>query len=320
MKRKRRALKALTFEKAFEGYEALEHPDGTFTIQNFPIFGEVAADSNGNKIAATPEWLRAALDRSLKLQAEGFAGPAHVGHHGNWDALGQAADERERVGALVLRDLRPYRVEGKVEQTIFADLAEVSAEKFSRIQKGELPHVSVEYIEEHRPAIDSLAMTGSACPFKRYPNMKISKVTKAPKPTCYTVVAPAPPASAATFFEVPEKKGDPKDEKKSAPPATENAGNQDAQKQPPAGDPSTGGQQAGQQDGSQNAQDAAVGTAPPWAQAIVNGYGAMLQTIQAIAIKLGATLTPGALSGPVTLPPTPVSPVINTGKSPDTRW
>lgn len=298
-----RNLRAVTFEAAtaFAGYEALEHPDGTYTIKGLPIFGEVAADSNGNKIAVTPEWLRAALDRSLSLQADGFAGPVHVGHHGKWDALGQAKDERERVGALALRDLRPLKVEGKVEQTLFADITEIPAEKFERIRKGELPHVSVEYIEEHRPAIDSLAVTGSACPFKRYPNMKIAKVTKAPKAATYTVVAPAPPPAAAKFFEVgDEKKSEAPakdEEKKSAPPATENTGNQEAQNQ---GDPA--------------AQKDDVGAAPPWAAAIVQGYGMMLQLMQGIATKLGATIAPAAPSGPAVMATHPTGAVLNTVK------
>ena len=69
-------LNALTFEN---GLTAIDHGDGTYTLRDVPIFGEVAADSNGNKIAATPEWLRSAFDRAQLSQSEGFAGPVHEG-------------------------------------------------------------------------------------------------------------------------------------------------------------------------------------------------------------------------------------------------
>ncbi len=307
----KRALRALTFEN---GLTAIDHGDGTFTLRDVPIFGEVAADSNGNKIAATPEWLRSAFDRAQLSQSEGFAGPVHEGHHAKWDVLGQAKDERPRLGGLVLTDLRPHKVEGKVEQTIFADIVDIPADKFARIQKGELPYVSVEYIEEHRPAIDSLAVTGSSCPFKRYANLKVGRVVKAPRASAFTVVNPPAPSAVrgityltggnvaeepkkpATQVKDEKKGGEAGDNQTPAPPAPGNTGNQEAQAKPGPNGSSEPTKPA------QAQQDASVGTAPPWASAMTQAFAGLVATVQAMAQKMGATISPLMPSGPATIP------------------
>lgn len=211
---------------AFEGYIAHRHPDNTFTIKGLPIFGgDIDAGANHNTRRVDAAWRKQAFDYMRSLHESGFAGPAHVRHHEEWNALGEAQDEKTRVGTVVFNELKVIPVAGKPEETFIADVTDISAATFERIQKGELPHVSAEYVEVDQPRIDSVCFTGSRRPFKAYPNIKISRVIDAPKPARFTVAKNPAPTGAVIYMiqggSMPDdekKDNDKKDNDKKGPP------------------------------------------------------------------------------------------------------
>lgn len=101
---------------------------------------------------------------------------------------------------------------------------------------------------------------------------------------------------AAEFPKKDESKGNGEEKKEPAAPATENTGNTEAQNQ------------QAPQDQNQSAEQAAP---PPWAVAMTQTMSVVAQALQAIAQKVGASLTPMAPSGPAVMPPTSVGAVVN---------
>lgn len=102
----------------------------------------------------------------------------------------------------------------------------------------------------------------------------------------------------------------PDDKKADSPPAPVDEKKDEKTGGSPVADPTTGKPEA--KTGDPNAQDPAV--APPWAVAMTQAFGTMVQTVQAIASKLGAGMVPGSTGGPAVMPSTSTAALTNEAK------
>lgn len=150
-------------------YRAEQAPDGTFTVFDVPVFGEIEKYAHCGNPEIDGEWLSGALARFAAREAEGYLPPLHIKHHGYGDATQPAGHFRlTRVGSL--------SYEGQQIQVLFADFTAVPEHVFARMQAGELPYRSVEVLDWDETEIHSVALLDDEVPFFRFPNLRIGDV------------------------------------------------------------------------------------------------------------------------------------------------
>jgi hypothetical protein len=149
-------------------YTAKENPDGTWNIQDVPVFCTHTRElPNGKKLTINRRWLDDALHASVKRFVEDqYLAPLHIQHH-------EFGKDVKRAGFFKMRSVKRATYEGKACWMAFADLVGVPPEIFARIRAGELPYRSVEILDARKRQIDSLALLDHEVPFFRLPNLTI---------------------------------------------------------------------------------------------------------------------------------------------------
>lgn len=146
--------------KALDSSRATKNQDGTWTIQDVPVFATHKDWRDGRVVDEA--WLRSALERAVsRYKTDGYLPPIHVHHHG---------DEGVRfAGKFQLKGVEQVSYEGRPRPFLLADLT-VTPEVFEEIKAGRLPFVSVEIQRPSGPPeIDSLALLDHDPPFFRKP-------------------------------------------------------------------------------------------------------------------------------------------------------
>ena len=65
------------------GYTATQHPDGTWSILDVPIFAEVPKGARGSNQEVGREWMEEALRKArFRREKDGYIAPLHVHHTG----------------------------------------------------------------------------------------------------------------------------------------------------------------------------------------------------------------------------------------------
>lgn len=177
-------------------YEARLNADGTLDVFDVPILSELQKGEREDlpEFSIDSTWLAAALKQAAVRASEGYMAPLHIRHHGT-DKIAA------RAGFFVPRRIAEFQVDGKVAQTLFADLVRVNPDAAQRILKGELPYRSVEILNtKGAPEIDSLALLDSEPPQFRYPLLSIGKLVRMTNAHVRPLAAQTGPAVAYQAF------------------------------------------------------------------------------------------------------------------------
>lgn len=150
-------------------YTAIENEDGTWTIQDVPIFSKLPKGARSNQADIGADWMKAAIVRHRQLEEDQqHLAPVHMNHH-------EQGRETPRVGFLRLTRVAPIAQNGKDVEALFADIVGVSSADLDRIQGLALPYRSVEVLRWEKPEIASLALLGDEAPFFKMPMLKIGQ-------------------------------------------------------------------------------------------------------------------------------------------------
>jgi len=141
-------------------YEATRADDGTYTIRDVPIFGEVPKGEKGAPFDIDGKWLKDALANLKQRESEGYLPPLHFHHHG--------FDETQLAGHFRATKVANHLVGGETIAVLFADLVKIPADKFSQIQANEYPFRSVEIVSYDEREIDTLALLDDDAPFFKF--------------------------------------------------------------------------------------------------------------------------------------------------------
>lgn len=141
--------------------------DGTYTIYDVPIVGEIAKHERFNETPIDRKWLERAVAFHAVRMAEEYLPPSHVHHHGD------GAGRTERAGRFIPRRLGRFTLGGVEGWHVFADLVAIPESIFNQIQSDELGYRSVELPPVHlwatRQEILSLAFLPDEAPHFKYP-------------------------------------------------------------------------------------------------------------------------------------------------------
>ena len=147
-------------------FTAVENPDGTWNIQDVPVFCShkvkiAGANGKTKTTNVNKKWLTDAVKRGKhRFRADGYLPPLHIHHH-------HQGRETERAGFFRLRGVKRGKYEGKNIWVLHADLLRVPCGIYERIKAGELPYRSVEIHDVKKPEIDSLGLLDDEVPFFR---------------------------------------------------------------------------------------------------------------------------------------------------------
>ena len=149
-------------------YEAVQNPDGSWNINDVPIFAEhTVRMGDGKNIEIGKKWMEEALVVARSREAEDrYLPPLHIHHHGT-------GRDTKLAGFFRLKDVRETSYQGKPIWAMFADLVAVPAEIYDEIKKGRLPYRSVEIHRVTSPSIDSCAIMPDTVPFFRLPMLTV---------------------------------------------------------------------------------------------------------------------------------------------------
>lgn len=144
-------------------YPAVRNDNGTFSIRNVPIFGELAEGERGNAKPIDRKWMQSAIDQAKLRQGEGYKYRLHILHH-------DSSTKPQPAGEFNLTKVRPLTYEGRRMDVLHADFLNVPEHVFDAIQRGELLYRSVEINNiKGVPEIDSVALLSTETPFFRLP-------------------------------------------------------------------------------------------------------------------------------------------------------
>lgn len=159
-------------------HRAIQNADGTWNVENVPIFAEHTVEIPGTDEKGKPEvqkfkvgreWLESALKKAVaRFLDDGYMAPLHIHHH----IFGK---DTQPAGFFKLKRVAKAKYEGKQMWTAFADLVNVPPDIFSLIRRGMLPYRSVEIHNIEKPEIDSLALLDDEVPFFRFKLLTIGK-------------------------------------------------------------------------------------------------------------------------------------------------
>jgi hypothetical protein len=118
-------------------YRAQKDADGTYTIFDVPVFGELPKGARGNEETIDRSWMLAAVDNAhLDFQERGYLPPLNLRHRDGSLVIRSGHFRLTRVGTLLY--------EGRKMPAIFADLCKVPQSHFDAIVRGDWPYRSPE--------------------------------------------------------------------------------------------------------------------------------------------------------------------------------
>jgi len=169
-------------------YKAIDHQNGFFSIMNIEIFAEVPPGAKRNKERIGEDWMDKAIERNRLRRKEGFLPPVHIWHSD------ETAVKPTYAGKFVLTHRGTITYEGREIPALFANITDIPADVFKRIQEGTLPYRSVEVHDWENPEIDSLALMDTDVPFFRMAMTTIGEVRKqrGPLPVAFKHVMSTP--------------------------------------------------------------------------------------------------------------------------------
>ena len=153
-------------------YTAVDHENGFFSILNIEIFAEVPPGAKRNKERIGEDWMDKAIERNRLRRKEGFLPPVHIWHSD------ETAVKPTYAGKFVLTRRGTITYEGREIPALFANITDIPADVFKRIQQGTLPYRSVEVHDWDNPEIDSLALMDTDVPFFRMAMTTVGAVRK----------------------------------------------------------------------------------------------------------------------------------------------
>lgn len=149
-------------------YDAAQQPDGTWTIYNVEVMGELPAGARRNKKPIGPVWMRAAVDAMLR-DAPKHLPAVFVRHH-------DIGVEPIHAGLMYpKKDLGRMRVEGREMACILADIINVPPDVFAQIEKLQLPFRSPEVADWDKPELNGLALLPTEAPFFKMPMTSVRR-------------------------------------------------------------------------------------------------------------------------------------------------
>lgn len=141
-------------------FTATQNEDGTWNIENVPIFAQHKVKFGEEEKEIGQDWLLKAKAREdSRVSDDNYLPPLHIHHHG--------ARETERAGFFRSKSVAQANYQGKPLWMTFADLVRIPAEIFDKIKAGGLPYRSVEVHSLDEPEINSLALLDDEVPFFR---------------------------------------------------------------------------------------------------------------------------------------------------------
>lgn len=239
---------------------AEQAPDGTWTIRDVPLFGEMTYvdDETGERIPVDKPW----LERAVGFAQAGYASneylpQLHVNHHD----LGN--DQVEPAGTFLPQRVGRARTRDGEVWAVFGDLVGVYPEIYERIRQKRLKYLSCE-AKMRAGRLESCALLATRPPVHKFTPLTIGQETRTKfrlrSPEAVVAFSSSGVAARVlcripTPMSDPKKDGEeaPKPNADGAPPAT-----------PPAAPPAE--------------------TVPAWAQALLDGVkaiGAMLAKLVA---------------------------------------
>lgn len=154
-------------------YTATQNADGTWNLLDVPICGEIPEahiDShpwNGKPIDRA--WmLKTVENHQRKFKEEGYLPPLHINHHG-------PGVDPEPAGKFLPTRVGKLKYDGKDTDVILADLTLIPDEVFKRIEKGELPYISIETGSWDDGKFTSCAIMDSYAPHFSFPNVTVGE-------------------------------------------------------------------------------------------------------------------------------------------------
>lgn len=172
--------------RAFKGYRASKNADGTWNIFDVPIYAAnvrdfglmPAIDKKTGEIvpeqmivAHDAEWLGSAIATAqLDYEERGYRAPLHIHHHGKGEKV-------EEAGEIMPRYVKKTLYEGKLLDTLFADLHNVPNAAYEMIKARRLRYRSVEcpMSMKDRPEIKSLALLPHQPPHFKLPPLVVDE-------------------------------------------------------------------------------------------------------------------------------------------------
>ena len=167
-------------------YEAIDHGNGFFSILNIPIFAEVPAGAKRNKERIGEEWMDRAIEQNRMRRKEGHLPPVHIYHSD------ETAVKPSYAGKFIITKRGTITYEGSEIPALFANITDIPAEVFERIEQGTLPYRSVEVHDWDNAEIDSLALMDTDVPFFRMAMTTIGSVKKGTLPNNFKSVSEVP--------------------------------------------------------------------------------------------------------------------------------
>lgn len=150
-------------------YDATDNRDGTYTIHDVPICGELAAGERGNVDAIGKDWMEGAIAHHLGELVAGFVSPVHAGHN--------KLTESPALGTFVPMATRRVEIGGVEQWCLFADMT-VDQATLDSIREGRFPYRSIE-VNWDSGYIGSLALLAGVSPHFRFPMLREIRVLNA---------------------------------------------------------------------------------------------------------------------------------------------
>ena len=145
-------------------YRSIEQDNGKYRVLSVPIFSETIDERGNGQYTYDRPWLEQCANRMQELESKGHFKSIHLGHH-------EGQENLDLQGHL--SNVRVESFDGKAH--LFADLANVNQDTYTRLVDGAIPHRSVEISDPSSPCISSLALLSTQDPYHEYPNLVVSK-------------------------------------------------------------------------------------------------------------------------------------------------
>lgn len=155
------------------GKTAIQDDDGSWTVRDVPIFGELPKGERSNKKDIGREWMEQAIAKAALREKENYLPPLHINHH-DWNSTTRFA------GHFRLTRVEEVVYEGEKILALFADFVKVPQDAFALMEAGALPYRSAEVHDWDAPELNSLALLATEVPFFRFEILRIGqKIPKA---------------------------------------------------------------------------------------------------------------------------------------------
>jgi len=148
-------------------YRARQNDDGTWDVLDMPVFSLVPKGKKGAPKDITEDDLRAAVrEHQRKYKDDQFMARVNVLHN-------YGVQPATPAGFFLPRIVKPFRMNGKMQATIFADLMGVPDAVFRDMEARGLPYCSVE-VRTYEPLVfGALALLDTEPPFFEFPIISI---------------------------------------------------------------------------------------------------------------------------------------------------